>query len=67
MSVSSNLITSYNSIDNISKIIYDEFSKDIFENIFFINLSYLQNNSINISFNKAIWNLRPEIFCNDKK
>jgi hypothetical protein len=44
----------------------EEFSKPIHNNVFFNNLEILQQDSEFILFNVEKWNMRPEVFCQDK-
>lgn len=49
---------------NVKRIFY-EFSKPIFNNIFFKNKEGLINSSNKIDFNKIEWNINPMKFCQD--
>lgn len=47
------------------KKIFKEFSKPIFNNVFFANLATLRINSTFINFNVDRWYQRPDVFCYD--
>lgn len=47
-----------------NKLIY-EFQNPIHQNVFFNNITILQDNSDYILFNVEKWYMRPEVFCND--
>jgi hypothetical protein len=53
---------SFNTFKN--KLIY-EFKNPIHQNVFFNNITILQDNSDFLLFNVEKWYMRPEVFCKD--
>jgi len=46
-----------------AKAVIDEFNKNIFENIFYRNRSFLKDNSDVTPFSKNTWEYNPQCFC----
>lgn len=59
------IIQYFNSFSTFTNKIIYEFSKPIHQNVFFTNLTILQENSDYILFDVEKWFMRPEVFCND--
>lgn len=49
----------------IVRKIFEEFSKPIFKNVFFINIGYLRAESDFYEFNVEKWSMKPHVFCFD--
>ena len=47
------------------KNILEEFKKPINDNVFYINFEILRTDSDLIEFNNSLWNMRPDVFCQD--
>ena len=63
--IHSDLIKYYNSLNYNTNIIYQEFKKDIFDNVFFRNIDILRLKSTGVKFDQNMWIMRPHIFCYD--
>lgn len=66
--MSSKILSSYETQNQMIKVIQNEFDKDLFENMFYKNLHILQfeENYNIIPFKKHSWNQNPAQFCYDE-
>lgn len=63
--IHSDLIKYYNSLNYNIGSIYQEFKKDIFDNVFFRNIDILRLKSTGVNFTQNTWLMRPHVFCYD--
>lgn len=59
------VLKSYQNQPYFVQRILNEFKKDIFDNVFFINKDLFLNNPSYVEFTKDSWYMRPHVFCQD--
>ena len=61
----SDLIKHFELISPLERKVLNEYKKSLSENIFFLNIDLLSQESDLIKFDRDDWMYRPDVFCND--